>query len=79
MSTICQGPFIGIETIQKDDYLQNVREPKQSNEEHCWGFGMRRNGASLLKLWPVGKCLEIFDVFDGQDALAYWISGRFPS
>lgn len=26
----------------------------------------------------VFKCLEIFDKFDGQDALAYWISGRFP-
>jgi len=24
------------------------------------------------------KCLEVFDVFSGQDALAYWISGRFP-
>ena len=28
--------------------------------------------------WAAVKCLEIFDEFDGQDALAYWISGRFP-
>ena len=28
--------------------------------------------------WAVVKCLEIFDEFDGQDALMYWISGRFP-
>ena len=28
--------------------------------------------------WAVVKCLEIFDVFDGQDALAYWINGQFP-
>ena len=24
------------------------------------------------------KCLEIFDVFNGRDTLAYWVSGRFP-
>ena len=24
------------------------------------------------------KCLEVFDVFNGQNALAYWISGQFP-
>ena len=24
------------------------------------------------------KCLEVFDVFSSQDALAYWVSGRFP-
>ena len=24
------------------------------------------------------KCLEIFDVFNGHDTLAYWVSGRFP-
>ena len=24
------------------------------------------------------KCLEVFDVFNGQDTLAYWVSGRFP-
>ena len=28
--------------------------------------------------WAVVECLEIFDEFDGQDALAYWISGWFP-
>ena len=24
------------------------------------------------------KCLEVFDVFSSQDALAYWVSGQFP-
>ena len=24
------------------------------------------------------KCLELFDVFNGWDTLAYWVSGRFP-
>ena len=28
--------------------------------------------------WAVVKYLEIFDVFDDQNALAYWISGQFP-
>ena len=28
--------------------------------------------------WAVVECLEIFDEFDSQDALACWISGRFP-
>ena len=34
------------------------------------------NYATLF--WAVVECLEIFDEFDSQDALAYWISGRFP-
>ena len=24
------------------------------------------------------KCLEVFDVFNGRDTLAYWVSGLFP-
>ena len=42
--------------------------------------GIKSTGFSdyATLFWAVVKCLEIFDVFDGQDALAYWISGRFP-
>ena len=34
------------------------------------------NYATLF--WAVVKCLEIFDVFYSQVALAYWFSGRYP-
>ena len=34
------------------------------------------NYATLF--WAMVKCLEIFDVFNGQVALVYWISGWFP-
>ena len=32
----------------------------------------------LLKLWIVTRCLEVVEVFNIQDALEYWVSGRFP-
>ena len=32
----------------------------------------------LLKLWIVTRCLEVVGVFNVQDALEYWVSGRFP-
>ena len=31
----------------------------------------------LLKLWSVTRCLEVVGVFNVQDALEYWVSGRF--
>ena len=58
-------------------------DAKDNTEAQC-GFSMSAgfkfacfsDYATLF--WGVVKCLEIFDVFDGQDALAYWINGRFP-
>ena len=35
-------------------------------------------GIYLLKLWAVTWCLEVVGVFNVQDALEYWVSGRFP-
>ena len=32
----------------------------------------------MLKLWIVIRCLEVVGVFNVQDALEYWVSGRFP-
>ena len=42
--------------------------------------GIKSTGFSVYAtlFWAVVKCLEIFYVFDGQDALAYWINGQFP-
>ena len=36
------------------------------------------DGIYLLKLRAVTWCLEVVGVFNVQDALEYWISGRFP-
>ena len=35
------------------------------------------DGIYLLKLWVVTWCLEVVGVFNVQDALEYWVSGRF--
>ena len=42
--------------------------------------GIKSTGFSVYAtlFWAVVKCLEIFDVFNGQVALVYWISGWFP-
>ena len=32
----------------------------------------------LLMLWSVTRCLEVIGVFNVQDVLEYWVSGRFP-
>ena len=31
-----------------------------------------------LKLWSVTRFLEVVGVFNVQDALEYWVSGRLP-
>ena len=38
--------------------------------------GLSQNVESLFKLWL--NCLEVFGVFNVQDALKYWVSGWFP-
>ena len=70
-------------TIHIDCYYNSLFDVEDNTEARC-GFSMsagtKSTGFSVYAtlFWAVVKCLEIFDVFDGQDALAYWINGQFP-
>ena len=40
--------------------------------------GLIRNQTCLLKFWAMINCFGVVGMFNGQDALSFWCSGRSP-
>ena len=60
--------------------LSDVEDNTETRCRFSMSAGSKSVGLSnyATLFWAVVKCLEIFDVFNSQAALVYWISGWFP-
>ena len=68
LDQIVSGPIQSATRFAMNDAIASC--DSQANDQ---GAKVERSFANNMI-----KCLEVFDVFNGRDTLAYWVSSRFP-
>ena len=79
----CESTCTISATVHIGCYYNSLFNAEDNTKTRCrfsMSVGIKSAGFSdyATLFWAVVKCLEIFDVFDSQDALTYWINGQFP-